>query len=405
MLFRSDSVTGQLEHVDRYYDAHTSGASHRTSYLYDRLGRRGATIQKVAASKYQVTVSLFDTLGRVVETRRAVTTSAPTDYTSLAGASPATGYARTSQAEYDSGGVGDGHVTLSRRYYATNDYTGVAYHRTYRGHLRGIEPFYGSLSGTTYSKTPVSPYTVQDVDWQGRVTATAQFIDDDNFGSGWSTVMGDDDYAADDSESVIDTNRRSLAMTLYDDLGRVYQVRKYFVGKGTSTAGGLSKGYLKTDYYYDRNGRRVASCPGYSAATEMAYDGAGRQYMTRTVLELESTKYSSGAFQYRDPLPKPGLSNMSGGDDKVIEMTHWKYEAAGNVTDRHHFEMNHDDTSSPGIDLTEDDDYVRSSVFTWYDAASRATTSADYGCDDGSATGAGSWSQHTVPSQIGRAHV
>jgi len=50
---------------------------------------------------------------------------------------------------YDSGGVGDGYVTQTQNFFGTTStgYTGTNYYRTYRGHLRGLEPFY--VSGTT----------------------------------------------------------------------------------------------------------------------------------------------------------------------------------------------------------------------------------------------------------------
>ena len=67
------------------------------------------------------------------------------------------------------------------------------------------------------------------------------------------------------------------------------------------------------------------------AATEIAYDGAGRQYQSRTVLELESTKYSSGAFQYRAPTPDPTLSSMTGGQGSYsMEFSHYEV-VPGNV--------------------------------------------------------------------------
>ena len=59
-----DATSGRLSSVDRYYDADAgSGGYYRTTYLYDDMGRQGATIQEVASSKYHVTATLYDVLG------------------------------------------------------------------------------------------------------------------------------------------------------------------------------------------------------------------------------------------------------------------------------------------------------------------------------------------------------
>ena len=114
-VFGYDGTNGRRTQVDRYYDADAaSGGFYRTSYLYDDLGRRAATIQEVASSKYQVTAQLFDVRDRVVETRRGVSTAVPTDFGDLDNDPPGTptnfnGYATISEMPYDSGGVGDGH--------------------------------------------------------------------------------------------------------------------------------------------------------------------------------------------------------------------------------------------------------------------------------------------------------
>jgi RHS repeat-associated protein len=64
------------------------------------------------------------------------------------------------------------------------------------------------------------------------------------------------------------------------------------------------------------------------------------------------------------------------------------------------FEDNHDDVtgSTPGINLSSNNDYVRRTVFNWYDASNRLTTTADYGSGD-TASGAGQWKYATIPSR------
>jgi len=214
--YNYDGLMGQLQSVDRYHTISANGY-YRTSYLYDRLGRRGAIIQYVEAGKYQVRVNLFDTLGRVTEIRSGVVGTPPANYSSLAGANPATGYAKISTSEYDSGGVGDGHVTKTASYYdtaGTGKYTGQRLYRTFRGYVRGIEPVDDSGTGEMNN---LGPYTVQDVDWLGRVTATARYVSVPP----WNTITaaeGDAAYA-----DGTQTGRRTLSKTYFDDAGRVYR--------------------------------------------------------------------------------------------------------------------------------------------------------------------------------------
>jgi len=91
---------------------------------------------------------------------------------------------------------------------------------------------------------------------------------------------------------------------------------------------------------------------------------------------------------------------MSGGDNGVLKLSHQTLDANGNVLETDTFEDNHDDVigSTPGINLTNNNDYVRRTVFNWYDAANRTTTTADYGSGDTS-SGAGHWTYATIPTR------
>src|SRR5690606_17774908 len=131
----------------------------------------------------------------------------------------------------------------------------------------------------------------------------------------WSTVLTGDGYTA--YASSTSTNRGSLTETSYDDLGRAYQTKQFAINTSTGAKGSA----VQTDTYRDRNGQVVASGQLTGGTSqEYGYDAAGRQYQSRTVLELESTKYSSGAFQYRAPTPHPTRTSMTGGDDKVLTL-------------------------------------------------------------------------------------
>ncbi|MCA9211831.1 MAG: RHS repeat-associated core domain-containing protein, partial [Planctomycetales bacterium] len=197
----------------------------------------------------------------------------------------------------------------------------------------------------------------------------------------WSTVLSTEVYT-----SLYTTNRENYSTVSYDDLGRSYETKRY---NGSN--------YLKTSSYYDRSGRQVASVSNGQAATEIAFDGAGRQYQTRVVGELEATKYSSGAFNYTAPEPEPSVSSMTSGNDVVYSLKHTEYDDASNAIASHAFEMTHND-STLGINLSATTDYVRRSVYTWYDTASRVTHVGDYGSGD-TAAGDGNWEYAAIPTR------
>lgn len=385
------NTKGQLDYVDRYHNIPASSDTlsthfYRTVQHYDDYGRQEYTVEVVSgtassSSTEQVTKTVYDGLDRVTEVWRGVSddshnmTTAYTTYPTLV---------QVSATQYDSGAVGDGHVTKTKTFYDTSTYTGAIRHYNFRGQLRGSEPIYDAGGG----ETAIGPFMVQDVDWRSNVKAQAAFVSNLT----WASVLADDDYAY-----LTQTDRRALTRTDYDVLGRPYSTHKY-----TVNSSGVKGTDLIRNVYRDRLGQQVASEEANAAGIEMAYDGAGRLYQKRTVLALNTTKYSSSLFQYQSPVPKPDLASMSGGDDAVIQMTHTVFDTdSDDRNEVHTFEMNHDDTGSPGIDLSNNDDYVRRSVFFGYDGAHRVKTIADYG----SADSGGLWKYATIPSMPGEPSV
>ncbi len=399
-----NSPAGWLTYTDRYATIPSSGTGtlgsdfYRSVTQYDTLGRKQYDVQVIRGSASsnrveQVTKYTYDILDRVIQVDQGVsgdTAANSQDMTDNYNNYPA--LVTVSKTEYDAGGVGDGFVTKTKQYFGTgtNDFTGTNYKRTYRGHLRGVEPFY--MSGST--ETPIGPYPVTDVDWKGRTTTQALY----DIAPTWSSVLTGDGYSS--YASSTSTNRRTQEDILYDNLGRIYQAKEFEI----SASSGAGSNYISNKSYYDRNGRLVATGAAYASGTEIAYDGAGRQYQTRTVVALQSTPYSSGAFNYSAPAPNPSLGSISGGDAGVLTLSHQVLDADGNTLETDTFEANHDDLmgGSVGVDLTNNDDYVRRTVFHWYDAADRLTTTADYGSGD-TASGAGQWKYATLPSRPGSA--
>jgi RHS repeat-associated protein len=374
-----DPLSGRRTETRRFHD--TSGNTvfthyYPTQYLYDAEGRTGAVIQAVASAKYQVDVNRYDVRGLSIERRRGVVSSAPTDYYALAGASLPSGYLPIEAKTYNY----DGYVISHRTYYGPTEYSELWPIFTYRGHVRGVKKSYQNGSS---GLGDVMPHRVFDVDWMGRQTADAYYLSTPSWFSAIAIVgnEGYSPYAATNS-----TDRFDLTTYAFDVQSRVYR-KEHFPGTNTTNR-------LQTNNYYDRNGRLVCTGDKYSTHTEYAYDGAGRQYQERIVdAPTSATPYPGGKFSYNDPGPEPtnslgGNYLMSGGDVGVVSIVHRALDATGNVIEAHNIENFHTN-SSDGIEFNEDD-YIRRSIYHWYDAADRLVASADYGSGD-SAAGAGSW--------------
>ncbi len=384
--------TGLLKWLDRYHKIPEAGSGtlstdfHRTVNRYDAIGLQTHVIEVVSGTDpdsdqegvgctEQVTVTTYDARARTVALERGVSAynhKMGPDY----GTDPT--LKKTSETFCDEStpgsgapGVGEGLATSTLSYYDAgtvdeNHAVKTIYHHDWRGRLRGTEP-------------EVAPFTVQDVDFRGKVVATAQFISEPN----WEAVLAADTYAGNTDGAV--AGRRTLTKTCYDQAGRAYRTETYAVDSN-----GAAGDKVVADTFYDRNSRVVAAYSPGKGGTEEAFDGAGRKIETRTVTELETTKYDaqSGAFNYRDP--KPGAE---GGDESVIELHRTVYDKVGNVLEAIAMEANHDDTTNVGIDLTANDDFVQTAVYSWYDSVHRLTTTAAFGTGK---TAAPYWTYNTL---------
>ncbi|MCC7408891.1 MAG: RHS repeat-associated core domain-containing protein [Phycisphaeraceae bacterium] len=368
------STSGYLAWTDRYHTIPSNGTAgslgdnfYRTLYRYDAKGRKTHTIEVVSGTSYsngveQVTKIVYDTKDRIIEVWQGVSPAGSgandmgAEYTN----DPA--MRKVSAVFYDEAtpgsgtpGVGDGYVTSQIVYYdaaTESNHVKTRFYRDFLGHQRGVA-------------SATAPYAVTDVDFAGRLIAQAHFSQEPT----WSTVLADEDYA----QNASDANRLSLSTASYDKAGRVYRAATYAVASN-----GTIGNAVLTDHYFDAMGREVAQTTSGKGATEVAYDAAGRQVEQRLVTELNSTKFDgSGVFQYRSPLPEA----TSGGDDGVIQIQRSVYNAGGELEESITIEATHDDASA-GVDLTAHDDFIRSAVYYWYDAAGRRTAAANYGtCD------------------------
>lgn len=342
-----------------------------TKYHYDDQGRPHQTAQYVDANRWQWTQTVYDDLGRAIETRRKRHTNGDT---------APTGMARVSYTVYDNRTVGDGYVTHQLSYHGTGNTanTGTRSYYDYRGRMRGSHHIYASNVGTGGGN--ISPHNVVDLDWEGNAIATATFS---YLGtSTWNSIAAGSNYASTQSY-----HRKRYSTSFYDELGRQYRTERYLLNSQSSTL------RLRTDRFFDRNGKVVAIAPAYAAATEMAYDGAGRRYQTRTVRILNGGKYSAGKFNYQSPAPEPdhgsSSNTMTDGDDSVIEISHQLLDEDGNAVESHSYEINHNDTN--GLNLSGSD-WVRRSIYNFYDDANRLTHSVDNG------SGTTIWANASMPA-------
>ncbi|MBX2852299.1 MAG: hypothetical protein KTR15_11205, partial [Phycisphaeraceae bacterium] len=369
----------QLEHTDRYYNIPSSGDGtagsnyYRDRYTYDDEGRLEYSIKHVsgttaASAVEQVTKVEYDRLSRAVRvfsgvsdtSHNADTGGDPTDFPLIAltyydEATP--GSAAPADNPETQSGVGDSLVTSRIGFYKfdaaeTRDvdedyYLQSVYHRNWRQQLRGLEIQAKNGASAEASQTP---QTVIDVDNLGRAIASATY----DAALTWSTVTGDVDYAAS-----ITADRRTLSQGYYDLLGQSYRTESFEVVAST----GVTTNKIVSDRYFDRNGLLVAGTSSGSGGFEVAYDGALRQFQSRSVIELEGS-YTSGSYNYQAPIPVPGLGTGtiagSGGDDNVLTISHRVLNAIGQVEESITLEADHDDTD--GLDLTGKDDFVQSAA-------------------------------------------
>ena len=193
-----------------------------------------------------------------------------------------------SQTVYDNGGVGDGYVTQDTK--ILRHRIDELHRHQLLSHLSWPPPWRRAIlhewfdtkrrSGRTRSRMSTGRAGHDD----GPVQCRSHLVD---------RVLTGDGYPA--YASSTSTNRLTENATLYDDLDRVYQTQQYDISPSTGTGTNYLVARTRTTIAMTA---LVASAPAYAAGTETAYDGAGRQYETRTVTALQSTPYSSGAYQY-----------------------------------------------------------------------------------------------------------
>jgi hypothetical protein len=418
----------QLEQVNRYHTIPATGGQDPgtdagTYYYpdlleYDNEGRLRYTIKHVSgadtdAATEQVTRVDYDRLSRPV----ALYTGVSGTGHDVATASLDTGLVQVASMYYDqstpgsgTSGVGDSLLTSRKAYNKvsggstdTDYYTELRYHRNWRAQLRGLVR--AGKAGSTDTETAVGPYAALLPDNLGRAIGSAVFQDGNEPTWAESRTTWEARFAT----GAASTGRRALTRHAYDLLSQRYETNAYNI----QASNGAVLGRVESDFYHDLNGQLVAASSTAGGAVEIAYDGALRAYQQRVVTTLHGDEgsndhYNSGAFNYRAPVPQPGVptagtlpySGGVGGDDKVLTIGHSVYDKLGNTLQSIYLESDQGDTTSVGLDLANHDDFVQSATHFFYDEAKRLEKRVAYGTGADTYTYAGlpTWDAGSIPS-------
>ena len=120
---------------------------------------------------------------------------------------------------------------------------------------------------------------------------------------------------------------RAQSESDYDNQGRVYESRTYYVAPSSGAVGD----YLPTDTWYDANGNVVASRTGAGPIQKSVYNSGGQQVGSYTCADgglSQFSSYENGTVPFA--LSYAGITTVNSGDT-VVEQTLTWYDAGGNV--------------------------------------------------------------------------
>jgi RHS repeat-associated protein len=358
--------SGVVSTVDRYHSIPTSGDGtrytnfYRASNEYDSMGRLEYVIEDVANTAgagppvtydtEQVTRSYYDYVGRVIKTAKAVSDQTHDASGDLSSWSVWSNSNPTAESFYDDPnsdttpeqGDGDGNVRWVRNWFGTgaSDYNNTEFRYDWRNRRCLTIP-------------PLAPYTLVKYDHLDRVTTTGAYSATTNLHTG------------DDPATTDNSNRLNLSKTYFDEWGRVYRAEAY---DDPSAATPANK--LVSDTYFDRRGLVWASDPANTGISFTKYDGVGRRIQTFLGTQFDTAKYTSNAPDYPDD------------NEGIVQLTDYTLDKQGSVTQAVTKELNHTDTN--GMDLTNNNDYIRTYAYSYYDAAHRLTDTVNFGTNNSS---------------------
>ena len=230
---------------------------------------------------------------------------------------------------------GNGNLMQVKTYYGDSDSNSTSYTYDYRGRQIIVSP-------------PAAPYTLNKYDNMGRSVATGIYSSDAGL------ALGDDPT----TES---SNRLGLSETAYDNRGKVYETTRWEINSNT----GAKVSDLKTDHYHDRNGRTVATVSPGGGAHVTEYDADGSVIETQVCVDLGSTLYSSGVFDYSS-------------DNKVIELSQHTLDDVGRVTETNHYTLEAGATSYINPDSIGTN-VIQTKARAYHDTMGRLTQNTSFG--------------------------
>ncbi|HYD02208.1 MAG TPA: RHS repeat-associated core domain-containing protein [Phycisphaerales bacterium] len=325
----------------------------RTEYAYDTMGRA----HRVKDPTDTITRTVFDALGRQVS--RWVGTIDTNGWTSTGNGS-GDNMTQLEVTEYDSAGVGNGHVTKRTAYVSGDNTTGVGTSGTKRE-----TTFLHDIRGRTIvTINPLAPHSVTNYDLRGRPTASAMY-------SSSSGLTAATNGAATGTVS----NRVALSTTFYDSRGQVYKSVRWKIDQSD----GSDDDSLDALTWRDAAGRVIKQ--GGTSHAKTIYDRLGR---VRNTFELARDNDSG----YSD------ADDVSG--DIVLQQSDTVYDnvdRTGLVMMTATIMRNWDDTSTTGaLDTNADNDIhaydqtgtpdvkgrIQITAY-WYDELDRQQDTVQYG--------------------------
>lgn len=262
---------------------------------------------------------------------------------------------KTSDSEYDGGGVGDGNLTRSTEYPGG----GAAARRSdfyfdWRDQLVAVKDGVETSESTSLNR----PLLYLDFDNLGQVTKERTYDAD---GVSLTTTNG---VPQPPSSSLL----RAQVAHSFDEVGREYRTETNSVDPST---GSISSTALTANVWFDKRGNRIKQTIPGGPAQKVAFDGAGRPMAAYT-------SDAGGDSAYAD------ADDVSG--DAVLEQVEWTHDGVGNVlveTVRQRF---HDETGTGALGTPTTGVKARVSyAASFYDLADRLTDVVDVGTNGGSA--------------------
>ena len=323
-------------------DAFTNDGSYMTTTEYDARGRA----YKMTDAEGGVTQTVFDLLGRPIESLRGTVSSTPIVVSRMFYDHTLDGMSMPVH------GTGNGNLT----YTEYNDGT----------HLRVTERWFDYRNRLIGQKNPVAPHQVFKYDNLGRAVSTASFTSDSGFGSGAPGSLPDADLAS--------LTRSTYSQTLYNTRGMMYRSLQAIDPTGVT-----SSDSLQSDSWFDGAGRVVASWSPSTAGTKTEFDALGRPSVTYVT------------NRYDDAIPGAAGTHadaLSVTDDHVVMQVEYAYVANGKpgagatelVATRMRLHDHPETTDGDGpLDATN---AVTAFVLSEFDDASRMIRQHNYGTND-----------------------